>query len=402
MDFVEIFDLAPDRDVYFFLKETSANEREIICREPQYEKMCKLIDVDTRSKTSDTKFATQGRSTLKIMLESFGDFNTAMDFIKSVRPGFVYTLDFAQFVKESVKIVDIEGDTFYELGNMSYSEANNRKRTYLNNKLHSFGDKPAVEIRDNDNKVKTQEWFSNGVITRENDKPARIEYYDVFPLFYYWMKDGKVHRDGDQPAFVGFFNIDDNLYISEEKWYKNGKYFRENDLPNYIEYYKKDEFTEEIEKLKWTDTKNRLSRIGGPAYIEYYSLEGNKQQVRVEKWYFEGILHRHDGPALTEFYENGNKKEELWWFNGLQHKQDEPAVINYYKNGDVQEKTWYTDDKIYNPNGPSILKYYKTNDHSEILRFEIFTNKNGRTIRKETYTLDGTNVKDVAEMKKIK
>jgi antitoxin component YwqK of YwqJK toxin-antitoxin module len=58
-------------------------------------------------------------------------------------------------------------------------------------------------------------------------------------------------------------------------------------------------------------------------------------------------LHRDDGPAYIEYYENGNIRGKTYFLNGNYHRPDGPAIISYYENGNV-------DYKSYNLNGQSI------------------------------------------------
>jgi hypothetical protein len=44
-----------------------------------------------------------------------------------------------------------------------------------------------------------------------------------------------------------------------------------------------------------------LHRVGGPAYMEDY----------YEEWWFEGLPHRDDGPAVT-----GGTFDHEWWIKG--------------------------------------------------------------------------------------
>ncbi len=51
------------------------------------------------------------------------------------------------------------------------------------------------------------------------------------------------------------------------------------------------------------------------------------QDTSNKEWYYNGILHRIDGPAIE--YANGDKE---WYFEGKKHRIDGPAVE--YANGD--------------------------------------------------------------------
>lgn len=66
-------------------------------------------------------------------------------------------------------------------------------------------------------------YFVNGLIHREDDKPAIILNDNIF----YWYKKGKITRNNDLPAYI-------NKKEQVEKWYNNGLLHRENGLPAYI------------------------------------------------------------------------------------------------------------------------------------------------------------------------
>lgn len=91
----------------------------------------------------------------------------------------------------------------------------------------------------------------------------------------------------------------------------------------------------------WTVNK-RLHRIGGlPAFISYDETESSI----VRRWYWNGLLHRTDGPAREAIF--GYKREELdflpshykeswetmkleWWEEGLQCYYESPCKANIY------------------------------------------------------------------------
>lgn len=103
VDLVEIFNLAPQKDIYTFLKDTTLVEREVLCKQPGFDKMCKLIDRDTFTKMTGTGFLNYGNSSLYEILVRFGDFDAVMDFIKAARPTFIYTDEFRNLVKHYTK-----------------------------------------------------------------------------------------------------------------------------------------------------------------------------------------------------------------------------------------------------------------------------------------------------------
>lgn len=97
-------------------------------------------------------------------------------------------------------------------------------------------------------------------------------------------------------------------------------------------------------------------REDGPAVVQYYK-DGNK---KYEAWSINNRPHREDGPAKIWYYENGNKEIEEWWIDNELHREDGPATIEYYENGNKQYESWYKnkeDDPVviwYDPDGSII------------------------------------------------
>lgn len=75
-----------------------------------------------------------------------------------------------------------------------------------------------------------------------------------------------------------------------------------------------------------------LHRLDGPAVIQ---LHGD-----VECWYFNGVKHRTNGPAIT--HADGSK---TWYYSGLRHREDGPACEwangckNWYLNGNPMSES---------------------------------------------------------------
>ena len=120
---------------------------------------------------------------------------------------------------------------------ISIVETNNGKFTYLNNQLHSFNDRPAVEYasgkkqwykygqlhRRDLHAVEwvggTKDWYWNDKQHRGDDLPATI--YTNGSKEWYWH--GEPHRENDQPAVI---------YANGTKqWHWHGKLRRANNLP---------------------------------------------------------------------------------------------------------------------------------------------------------------------------
>jgi hypothetical protein len=76
-------------------------------------------------------------------------------------------------------------------------------------------------------------------------------------------------------------------------------------------------------KVWWEDAQRRTHRADGPA-VEW--------QSGVQEWYWHGVPHRMDGPAVIK---PGLKR---WYRNGKLHREDGPAVEEqgreeWYRNG---------------------------------------------------------------------
>ena len=88
-------------------------------------------------------------------------------------------------------------------------------------------------------------------------------------------------------------------------------------------------------------TDGERNRIDGPA-VTYWYENGNKE---FESWYTDGKRNRIDGPAETRWYENGNKQSEYWYIDGEQNRIDGPACTYWYENGNKESEYWYIDGK---------------------------------------------------------
>lgn len=132
-----------------------------------------------------------------------------------------------------------------------------------------------------------------------------------------------------------------------------------------------------------------LHKEDGPAKIVK-----NKKDIEVIVEYFMfGRHHRKDGPAYMIF-ENGNYCRE-WIQNDEKHRLDGPAIINFYReninsfdeNCSINIDNYFsTDEKIYieeeyyvggclhRQDGPAIVKKIKENDNVKIESFYYYIN----------------------------
>ena len=109
-----------------------------------------------------------------------------------------------------------------------------------------------------------------------------------------------------------------------------------------------------IQSESWYQDGKR-HRLDGPAYIIYYQ-DGS---IQSESWYQDGKFHRLDGPAEIFYFEEGGSIEaKSWYQDGKRHRLDGPAVIEYHENESVKSEYWYLNDKLHRLDGPAVIKYY--------------------------------------------
>lgn len=181
-------------------------------------------------------------------------------------------------------------------------------------------------------------WMDKYILHRNNN-PSLIEWYsNGNKLKEIWYKNGNTHRT-DGPA--------------NREWHKNGKI--------HLEYWKIDGI---------------LHREKGPAYIKWYE-NGikeketwniiNKKQIENYNTSYEGFtidrglppseLHKEDGPAYIELYNNGQKKTEIWYKNNQKYRKEGPAFMEWYENGNKKSEIWYKNNHIYRKDGPAEMLY---------------------------------------------
>ena len=92
-------------------------------------------------------------------------------------------------------------------------------------------------------------------------------------------------------------------------------------------------------------------------------------QIETEEWKNEdGELHRIDGPAAREWYDDGQLEREVWYINGTPHRLDGPAVRYWYDDGQLASKSWYINDVQYDTEAEFLVAVdlYKANEIAEL------------------------------------
>ena len=85
---------------------------------------------------------------------------------------------------------------------------------------YSVDGQPAVEISDDQNRVRIREWYEGDYLGRGNDLPA-VETIDEDGQLRAeeWYRNGHLHRDGDLPAVKTY---DNNGQLHSSRRYQNG------------------------------------------------------------------------------------------------------------------------------------------------------------------------------------
>lgn len=101
---------------------------------------------------------------------------------------------------------------------------------------------------------------------------------------------------------------------------------------------------------------------------KFVNKQGNKY------WYFDGLLHREDGPAI----ECADGRQE-YWVKGRCHREGGPAIeyINEYKES---YKAWYKNGKLHREDGPAVQWTKKDTEYREWWLNGELQRKNGPKI----------------------
>jgi antitoxin component YwqK of YwqJK toxin-antitoxin module len=96
-----------------------------------------------------------------------------------------------------------------------------------------------------------------------------------------------------------------------------------------------------IRRIEYRNSNVQVHRTDGPA-ITYWYENGQKCS---ECFYVNGQVHRTDGPALTRWYENGQKALEEFWVRDRCHRTDGPAISNWADDGEKSTELFVVDGR---------------------------------------------------------
>jgi len=81
-------------------------------------------------------------------------------------------------------------------------------------------------------------------------------------------------------------------------------------------------------------------------YIVYTKETG---KIETDNWSNIGELpfHREGGPAMQEFYDDGQLRYDVYFINNKRHRLDGPAFQSFYNNGKLEYESYYINGKYY-------------------------------------------------------
>ena len=145
------------------------------------------------------------------------------------------------------------------------------------------------------------------------------------------------------------------------------KFYREDGTLFYVEYDKWYCSKEYKLKHKFIPKLLICDKNGNPIVEQYYKvgpdgylsclltgeIEGKprvdykKLPITKEVYYKNNKIHRDNGPAVIEYYDNGNKEREYYYKDGKQHNDKGPGFISYNEDGSIKNKTyWLNGNKV--------------------------------------------------------
>jgi hypothetical protein len=188
-------------------------------------------------------------------------------------------------------------------------------------------------------------------------------------------KNGVLHSFEDEPA---------SNKITCKEWYKDGVLHRE-DLPARITLNRIDG-----RLFEYYYYNGEIHRGDGPAIKEYciseeyYDILHEKKlsidqiqkhhfNLYKEYWVINNKKHRDDEPAEIHYSADGVELKYIWYQNGKKHRSDDsPAEVHCFPNGNIYMLKWYTHGKIHRENDmPSLLIY---NSEGMIIKQKYYIN----------------------------
>lgn len=215
---------------------------------------------------------------------------------------------------------------------------------------------------------------------------------------------GWYFKNNNEKKIVESFTIGNTIWV---KFYNGGIVAEEEyDKINYNNMRIIDLESASLISLKFDNIRLSfdLHREDGPAYIEYY----NDGIIAKESYFQNGKCFREeDLPCYIKYDVDGNVLEESYYKNGLIHRDNDlPARIVRDENGKILTVSWFLYGKVDRKNGPAEI-----NRCGKKIRFcyyssgKLHCNKNAAIviikrsdITKKEYMLNGKNCGDLEKV----
>jgi hypothetical protein len=85
----------------------------------------------------------------------------------------------------------------------------------------------------------------------------------------------------------------------------------------------------------------------------YVEVIDHATGIRKEHWFEDGVWHREDGPAVSDWLKTGEKYAESWHIKGNLHRQGGPAISSWWDNGGLRIAVWFRHGGKHRSDGPS-------------------------------------------------
>lgn len=284
-----------------YLERATPDELESICNDPTYSLGCDFVS---------------GR--FEKVFKEFIDLGEFIDFVDVVKPDFIHTTEFKKLTENFLQIKDnvfIYKDSSYEIRYPEETIKRNVSKKKISGKflLHRDYDLPAISVY-RDGVLDSQQWVQNGYYFRKNDKPMmEFYFFDGNVRQQEWYNENQQLHRTYGPAKIVFDTTDGSS--RREEWYKDGK----------------------------------LHRKGGPAIIVFVN-----DHVIFERYLIENIFYRKDGPAEIKYWiDNYQKEYELFYTNGKLYRR-----IDYHHDGLIFNEVWYdSKERYHRRDGPAFTEY---------------------------------------------
>jgi len=123
--------------------------------------------------------------------------------------------------------------------------------------------------------------------------------------------------------------------------------------------------------------------------LEKYYDDDEEVVSCIEYYDDKNQLHREDGPARIEYYEDGGIQKEEYYIRSKLHREGKPAVVHYGYKESVDREEFYLHNKLHRNDGPAVVDFPRT-----ICTSPFSTSPKDCVIldRKERYFIDGDEV----------